>query len=245
MPNPLSRVRPNAAFNLGNNIDNPSDHRPELALLAMKVIAEWSLLESFMTGVFVHMLGSNPTPALAIYTALSGSVSRGAAFKAVAKEAHLSTEEDEILDAILSLYKTAGRERNRIAHWVWGHSPEIPDGVLLCDQQVMARTWIATSPQLVGDTADEITATIAETRSVLGDATFVYKANDFESLSRDTQRLINLVTQFRFVLMRDHPSNRGGALLQTLSLEPEIHTWRNRQRLGPKTDDTTPLPAVT
>ena len=48
MPQPLSRVRADANISIGNNWDNPSDHRPELALLAMKVIAEW------VTGIWFY-----------------------------------------------------------------------------------------------------------------------------------------------------------------------------------------------
>ena len=61
MPQPLSRVAPNAGIMLNNAGDRPLQRHPELAILAADVIASWATVESFMlTGI----LQMTPRPAV-------------------------------------------------------------------------------------------------------------------------------------------------------------------------------------
>jgi hypothetical protein len=117
MPQPLSRVTHSGFIYIGNSTDNPSDHRPQLALLAMKVISAWSILESFLNGVFVQMLGANPVPAAAMYTALTGTAAQNAALRAIARVS-LSHRDYELFLAILIVFRSVAKDRNKIAHWV-------------------------------------------------------------------------------------------------------------------------------
>jgi len=48
MPNPLSRIAPNAGYEINNNGFRTLARRPKLALMAMEAIAAWSNVESFM-----------------------------------------------------------------------------------------------------------------------------------------------------------------------------------------------------
>ena len=117
MPQPLARIRPDATLVL--DVDSgPSTHRPDIALLAMRVISEWSRLEEARQALFVETLGGNPKPAARMFSALSGSAAKEAALKAVAALA-LQGEEAEVFAAIDSLYRSAAKSRNRVAHWVW------------------------------------------------------------------------------------------------------------------------------
>ena len=226
MPQPISYVRPNANIFLGNNTDNPSDHRRELALLAMKVIAEWSILESFIEGLFVAMLGANPSPAAAIYAVLISPRAQREALGTLADIALSSQDEKDVFEAILRLRDAAIQPRNDIAHYVWGHSPEIPDGVLLCKSEVLMQFNVA----------------LKEYRDALGippwppmpelprDKVFVWYARDFTNASAQIQGLIGYITKFRTLLTRRDPVNQGGQLLQLLLSEPQIHEHVSRIR---------------
>ena len=223
MPQPLSRVRADANISIGNNWDNPSDHRPELALLAMKVIAEWSILESFMQGLFVAMLGANPGPAAAIYAALTATATQKAAFKALAKSALSSDDERDVFDAILMAFDTVAKIRNDIAHGVWGHSAQIPDGVLLCDADVLMEYHVALREALGGETHSAMP-------TFPRDKMFVWKSQDFISASAQIQQVMNYVSQFQLALRQDHLGNRDAQRLQRLLSEPPIHQTVSRIR---------------
>jgi hypothetical protein len=227
MPQPLSKVNSEASIHIGNNTDNPSDNRPHLALLAMKVIGEWSILESFLRGLFVQMLGANPAPAAAMYSALSGAQAQRSVFRAVAEVA-LPGHELEIFEAIFSIYSTAAKERNKIVHWVWGHSPQIPDGVLLCDPDVLMDYRVKIEQYKIRILARER----IQAPEFPKDQIFVYYQHDFTGASERIQRLIDLVMRFSFVVNRDHPANREGRLFAKLAQEPEIAEYvaRLRQR---------------
>ncbi len=227
MPQKLSRVRPNATGCSFTADDGPSAKRPELAVLVTRVITEWALLDSYMSGVFVTMLGTNPHPGAAVYATLISNAIQQQAIRAVARLA-LNEGLDDILEAILSLYGAAAKDRNKIAHWVWGITPDLPDRALVVEPSV-----------LVSYHAEFTVYEDAKIRGAAGgpepiidfDAIFVYGASDFTSLSTKIQRLIQLVVRFRNVLiLQVHTGpahdigllSRYAARLNALSNEPEI-----------------------
>ena len=226
MPQPLSRVNPGVNINLGNNSDSPSRHRPALALLAMNVVAEWSILESFVTTLFTKMLGSSAEIGTEMYVALSGGAAQNAAFRAVA-DATLKGDEKDVFEAIFAEYKSISKMRNNIAHWVWGHSPELPDAALLIDPKHFTRWRVSFDKAIASRTGESLPDTPR-------DKIFVYRDSDFILISNKIQRLIGFVVDFNFVLS-NHVANQGGQLLQRLLVEPEILEFVSRLREGRKT----------
>jgi|GEM_PF-1322985 len=218
MPQPVSSVRPQGCtVFIGNNIDNPSDHRPALALLAIKVLAEWSILESFINGLFVMMLGANPRPAAAMYVALAGGAAQRAAFEAVADLALIDQQEKDVFAAISHLIRRSAKGRNKIAHWIWGHSPEIPDAVLLCDPVVLLEHRVAATAEAENPTGKDIPFPNNEI--------FAFFDTDFKDMSANIQLLMGMVSTFRFLVNRHHPANTGGAQLQQLLQQPQIRSF--------------------
>mgnify|MGYP001603292855 CR=1 FL=1 len=218
MPQPLSKIRARGTVSIGNSWDNPSDHRPELALLAMKVIAEWSILESFVTGLFVRMLGADPKPGAAMYAALTGSAAQDAVFAALAKVT-LPDSERDVFDAIVWLYKSAAKERNKIAHWVWGHAADIKDGVLLTDPDVLLEMRVATHEH---EKKAQGWGKFVNAPKFPEDKIYVYYRDDFINTSKNIQNVLEYVTLFAFILNRGHPANANDGLFQELSVVPEI-----------------------
>jgi hypothetical protein len=142
MPKPLSQVKHSGTIYIGNNKDHPSKHRPELALLAMKVISAWSIMESFLSGVFVQMLGANPAPAVAMFNALTSTAAQNASLRAIAQTS-LSKRNQELFEAIQIAVSKLAKHRNIIAHWVWGHTSSLPDAVLLCNPAALVDHRVA------------------------------------------------------------------------------------------------------
>ncbi len=192
MPQPLSKVKPDASVNIGNNSDNPSDHRPQLSLLAMKVIAEWSILESFNNALFVKLLGANPAPGAAMYSSLSGGNAKRDALNAVAQVA-LTEEELEIFNAIIWLYQSAIKERNKVAHWVWGNSPNLLDAVLLCDPNILMEYQLKLE-KFTRKIRDDHRHKL-EMPEFPKDKIFVFYALDFTRMSENIQKLMELLSR--------------------------------------------------
>jgi hypothetical protein len=241
MPQPLSSFKGlKGSVHIGNNTDNPSDHRPELALLAMKVVSAWSILESFLRGLFVQMLGSNARPAVAMFNALESASAQRAVLRALARVV-LSDRDNELFEAILSLFVTAGKDRNKVAHWVWGRADGLPDAVLLCDPDKLMDYRL----ELDEASARDLQERLVGRRSVrrrpftpppLPDRhIFVWRRTDFEGAIKRIERVTEFVALFRFVVSASHPANADDQLYRQLSSAPEIRTVLSHKSKGQKT----------
>ena len=122
---PLSRVRPNAATEWGNS--NTISLRPKIAIKIAECIAEYSEIETALGMFLGFLLHTNPNTALAMYGSLEN---RAAQFKMLdaAAKADLPENHYAAISALQTVHiKPAMRARDRLAHWCWGHSDELPD----------------------------------------------------------------------------------------------------------------------
>ncbi|TAK05524.1 hypothetical protein EPO44_06370 [bacterium] len=211
MPQPLSRVRSSATIILGNAGDRSLARHPELAVLAIEAIASWSNVESFMLNLFIQLMGGNDSMAASVYLALEAQSAKNAAIKTAAEIALKGREQElRVLYAILSIIKTNEKERNKLAHWTWGDSPDIPDALLLVNPRTVIHEL---------DRSD----------------IYVYRAPDFQTLIHANDRLCGYGLKFNFVL-RDHVANRDDRLLAELSSEPEIQQRLAQQKQSGESD---------
>jgi hypothetical protein len=202
MPQPLSRVLTNASVRIGNVGDYPLARHPTLALLAAEVIASWSNVEAFMLRLFVQLMGGPADKAATVFLALENHSAKTAAINAVSRT--LPDELQKVLNAILAIAKTQQKSRDKIAHWTWGDSPQLPDALLLLDPR--------TSVVEDGLNKDDI---------------FVYREHDFLEVIRANERLAGYGMTFKFILM-GHVANRDGRLFAELCAEPEIRERLDR-----------------
>lgn len=199
MPHPLSRVKPDANIAFGNAGDRPLQRHPDLAALAIEAIASWANVENFMLKLFVEMFGGNESLATNIYLALENQAAKNAAISAAAKTTlGEDSREYSVFKAIISLSKTNEKSRNKLVHWTWGDSPNIPDGLLLIDP-------LTTIGEL--DRSD----------------VYVYKQADFQSIIEANDKLCGLGLRFTFIL-KGHVANREGRLLEELMEDPDINS---------------------
>jgi hypothetical protein len=201
MPQPVSKVLPNALLVFGNVGDYPLQRHPDLALLAMETIASWAKVESFMLNLYVEMLGGYDDKAAAVYLALDTQRAKTAAINAVAARV-LSPENQRLLAAILKLVRSNQKSRDRIAHWIWGDSPNIPDALL-------------------ADPIEHVSGRFNP------DRIFVYKKPDFDSVIRANERVAGFGMTFQFIV-RGHVANQNNRLYDELCSEPEIREILNR-----------------
>jgi hypothetical protein len=198
MPNPISRVNPNASILLGNvGMGSPLKHNPELALCAMDVVRTWSDVESFRLKFYMEVLGRNNEHAKAAFLALDSDSAKNQSIRAVAERA-LSSELLQVFSAVQLLSKRVQKTRNRICHWTWGFSPQIKDGFLLVDPK-------ATAPE--GDLRTHLI--------------YVYKKPDFLTSIQESERLAGYYGTFQSIVM-GHSANGEGELEKKLLETPEL-----------------------
>lgn len=204
MPQPLSRVLPNASVLIGNAGDRPLERHPALAAVALEAIASWSNVEGFLLRLFIQLLGGNESLAASVYLALDGQSAKTNAIKAAAANVLRGrARELSILEAILSIARTNEKDRNKLAHWTWGDSPNLPDALLLLDPRA----------NLDGLELSEV---------------YVYRELDFRSIIQTNDRLCGFGLQMKFIL-GGHVTNRDGRLIDGLAAEPEIAERLARQ----------------
>ena len=198
MPNPISRVHPNASINLGNvGMGSPLSHNPELAIYALEVVRTWSDVENFRLEFYMEILGRNNENAKVAFLALDGESAKNQSISAVADLAS-SGDMLKVFRAIQRLGKTVQKTRNRVCHWTWGFSPQIEDGFLLVDPKAMA-------PE--GDLRSHLI--------------YVYKKQDFIDAVKASERLAGYFQSLKFIVM-GHVANRDGSLERDLVNTEEI-----------------------
>lgn len=130
MPQPLSRVKPGATVRQRPSI---LDHLPaKYAQLVAAIFSHWSLVEYRLSVLLVRILGADAEPALAIFATLEAQHLRFRAIEAAAKAA-LEEKEYDVFKATMTVANSVQTPRNQLAHWVWAHSPELPDALLLAE----------------------------------------------------------------------------------------------------------------
>lgn len=203
MPQPISRVAPNASIFYGNAGQRPLLERPALAALAMEAIASWSNVEAFMLRLFVELFGGKESLAAEVFLSLKGQVAKDSAIRAAAGFS-LKNRPDElrILNGILSLAGTNEKHRNKLAHHTWGFSPDIPDALLLVDPRAQLQDFDKS-------------------------AIYLWKEEDFKSIIADNDKLCGFGRQLEIVL-NGHIANADGRIVRRLLNTPML-----RERIKP------------
>lgn len=130
MPQPLSRVKPGATVRQRPMI---LDHLPpKYAQLVAGIFSHWSLIEHRLNLLLVRILGADAEPALAMFATLEAQHLQFRAIEAAAKAA-LEEKEYDVFKATMSVARSVQTPRNQLAHWVWAHSAELPDALLLAE----------------------------------------------------------------------------------------------------------------
>jgi len=224
MPQLLSNVRRNARVVLW-----PSTEDRVLGLLASHIVALSSQVDHELSLLLVHVLGANATPALAMFDEFDSQKQQMRLLRAAARaELGDKTKRYRVFDAVLRAVMAAQSDRHKLAHWIWGHSPDIPNVLLLADPKALrirkiARQRLLTTPIKLsaflqnGDAEQqkrELTLTAlyeADPKTVL-----IYRDEDLNRAMRDLLAALSILDYFRYYLTPLKP-NRLLALSVGLS----------------------------
>jgi hypothetical protein len=130
---PLSRVKPDAITNWGQS--DTMARRPKLASMVAHCIAQWSEVEVHLGALLAFILHANEKAAVAMY---AGIENRAAQLRLIdsAAEASLPSEHYAVISVLLtSIVRPAIKERDRLAHWTWGYSDQLPEALLLSEPE--------------------------------------------------------------------------------------------------------------
>ena len=198
MPNPLSQVCNNATVIMSNIGDRVLLSNPALASHAMQAVASWSDVEFFLESLFTQMMGGPESVASAAFGALDGKNPKNAALRAVAQSV-LNQDALDLFNAILKVANSAQSQRDRLAHWTWGYSPNLQDAFLLADPRSI------------------------KTEAGMRDLSnyMVYRERDFAEIYQLNEQIAGWGLLLRFILS-NHPANANGELVRQLKQEPRI-----------------------
>jgi hypothetical protein len=201
MPQPLSSYKPRFGRMMAGAGMRIFATNPMLGALAMEAIASWSNVDYFLLQAYLEMMGGRNEAFASAYLSLDTQNAKTKLVSAAA-EARCSAEELKIFRIILEIAKSAQKQRDRLAHWIWGISLAIPDCFLLMDTR-----------------HDPLT--------VKEEQIFVYREIDFTDLIALNDQICRCGSDFLFILKK-HPANADGRIYARLCAQPEIQRRLNR-----------------
>jgi hypothetical protein len=215
MPQPVSRVHPNAGAVILSAGGAPLKMYPRLAGLAMTVIHRHAQLEALLLETFIQLMGGNKTAAAAIYLSLETNSAKQKAITALATST-IQPLLGKVLIAIVKQAKSCQKQRDALAHGLWGISREIPNALLL----VEAKKFFTTD------------------NAAMNDHIYVYRESDFLKLAESTGKVISFLLEFKLHISR-HPTS--GIRRSKYTLSALQGSWRQDRCI---TDYAVVRPAV-
>jgi hypothetical protein len=115
------------------------DHeRRATYVMAAAIIAVSARIDHELGLLLVQILGANARPALAMFDAIQSDRQQRRLLDAAAKAKFgADTEQYRVFDAVVRLTAAAQSDRHKLAHWIWGYCPELPESLLLADPQAL------------------------------------------------------------------------------------------------------------
>ena len=105
------------------------EQRPEAAIIIARCIAYWTVVETSAAGLLATMLKANTEPAVAVYLSLQNNRAKRDVMFAAA-EASLNPGDLRLFEALMSYKQAVEKERNSLAHGIFGLSYTIKEGVV-------------------------------------------------------------------------------------------------------------------
>jgi hypothetical protein len=132
---PLSRVHPTATAHF-KQFD--LSIRPKIAEGIAQCITAWTEVELQMGHLLAILLETTASTAMSMYLSVDAASAQAAILTAAA-ESVMTEDEFEVFAALMTTVRAAHKHRNKFAHWHWGYSDEITDGLLLIEPKYRLR----------------------------------------------------------------------------------------------------------
>ena len=133
----LSRVRPNAHILFGH--DNTMAKRPQAAICVAECISEWSNIEGMLGILLSFLLHAKAKTAMRMYMALENRAAQLRMLESAGDSelSELSEDHRDLFHVLMDKYiRPLMRTRDKLAHWSWGYSLDLPNDLLLMEPDV-------------------------------------------------------------------------------------------------------------
>jgi hypothetical protein len=175
---------------------------------------------------------------MAIYLELIGVRTRIVALDAAAKNT-LSAEHYELFAAIISLTKSAAKQRDKLAHWKWELSDDLPDALLLTDPRVVLPEYTRILSKGISYWMENKKNWIPR---IDPSNIFVYKETDFIELDSEIVSIGGIIAMFVVMIFAKEKPQVQHEIYLAISQEPRILEYVSRQRQAKKNDSSVPEP---
>jgi hypothetical protein len=216
---PLSRLKPTATTNWGE--PNAMALRPTLAAKVAHCIAHWSEIEIQLGTFLALLLHANEKAALAMYSALENRSAQLLLIEAAA-EASLDAAHFNVIATILRvIIRPAMRERDKLAHWTWGYSIDLPDTLLIAEPASTLQSFMAALKlQRTGNVLDVPTDF---------NRVYVVRPHDLDEILKRSHNAKNHLRVAMGTVWDWNPPELRASYLQELSNVPQIQEALKRQ----------------
>lgn len=215
--NPISRVQRKAVIAF-NDTTKTMTSRPALAVKIAECIAEYAEVEFTLGSALGALLKSEAKTGLAMFVRANSRTAQKMMVSLAAEEV-LEPDHLTIFSIIMSkAVAPAMGDRDKLAHWCWGYSPDLPDALLLMDP--VHKTKNLAAYFLMPDTPPKIDR----------DAIFVVTGSDLtQTLNRigEARRLLN---QFISSVWQGNSKAKRARFRQALADEPLIRAELRRMK---------------
>jgi hypothetical protein len=131
------------------------------------------------------------------------------------------------------LVKRAGAKRNKIAHWLWGESPEINDALILFDPDSVLDYNTRVKEfldELSGKSLAGIMASAAPAPNIDTSSAFVYRDRDFVEIITELLNTWHLTIRLSGILMDRRNTPVTSSLRSQLLASPQIQEVLRQSR---------------
>lgn len=185
-PQPLLKICPEAGISF---TPERVIERPEVAAWIGQCITCWSWVETQTSRLFTLLLGLNIEAGTELYNSFPGASLKENGIKILARS-KLGPAHYQIIDALLKVVNSHQKIRDKIAHWYWGISDQITDGLILVDPKD-----ILIQDARVKDKALRSEFPTADDYRIPLDRVYVYRTKDLQVDVKAFIELAALVTK--------------------------------------------------
>lgn len=190
---PLWKQYPKAKPTFGTSF---LEERPECAVIIARCISGWSYIEHETALLLATILKINTEPAVAMFLAVSNSRTQVDMLNAVA-ETVLEEHDLELYGAVMNVRRLYERDRNALAHGIYGTSQLVENGIIWTEKsdyaEHTAKVWASDYQTLETGFKKEI---------------FVYEAADLETIAENIEWMHAFMGSFRGYLSSSNASWR-------------------------------------
>jgi len=196
-----------------------------LSALAFGVENHMAHLDYVMAGIVGSLTVGKAKPVIDYYLELRNDSSKSAMIHAMARS-HLEPDRLKAFNSIWKLYEIVRKQRNPIAHWIWGTCEKLPKALVCIDPRAIMKiegkrdvmNALARKAKKENNAFEAMAFEEASwvIRSEANKEFQVYRESDFREIMRDMKVALTLVAAFSVVVRDDR-------------IDPEVGQQKFRQ----------------